>query len=136
MNKTRITYVVMILVFSLGLWGILRAGSRLRAAPDVAGEWAVTWEGREEKSPERLTVTQSGKFINAKLDRSDRRGGVKLRGTLERGASEVDVVLKGVNDPTAMTAVFDQSRQTLVGSAGDGSTGGWRASRVPQESSR
>src|SRR3954467_14355878 len=98
MSKTKFTYVVMVLVFALGLWGILRAGSHLRPAPDVAGEWAVTWERSNTKLPARMTLNQSGPFINATLG-GDGVSGIKLGGALKRtGTSRADLALKAIND--------------------------------------
>jgi hypothetical protein len=135
MNRTRLTYVVMVLVFSLGLWVILRAGSGLRAAPDVAGEWLVTWEGRGE-APGPMTVTQSGTFISAVLGRGDGRLPVSLRGTLRRKQSGADVVLKGLGDPLVLTGELDSSGRLLVGTPGDRSQGAWHATRVARDSAR
>jgi hypothetical protein len=135
MSKTKFTYVVMILVFALGLWAILRAGSHLRAVPDVAGEWAVTWFDSRTNAPARMTVNQSGRFVNATLTRADHGEAVKLRGTLERsGTSRADLTLKAVNEPLAMTATYDQSSRMLTGTT-EGSVR-WHASRVPKDSPR
>ncbi len=134
MTKTQITYVVMILTFSLGLWAILRAGSHLRAAPDVAGQWAVSSERSDPNLPERLTLVQSGKFVNAVATRPD-GSTFQLHGTLEQSASAgADLALKAVKDQSNLTATYDQPSQTLAGTA-EGA-GRWHARRVPKDLSR
>ena len=134
MTKTQITYVVMILAFSLGLWAILRAGSHLRAAPDVAGQWALTSERPDPNLPERLTLVQSGRFVNAVATRAD-GSTVQLRGTLEQsGNSGVDLLLKAAKDQSNFTAAYDPPSQTLAGTA-EGA-GRWHARRVPKDSPR
>lgn len=135
MRKSQLTYVVMVLVFSLGLWGILRLGSRLRAAPDIAGEWTLSWDGTGAALPQRMTVNQSGKFVNVLLTRADPQNPVKLRGTLQQTASpQTELALKAVNDPSTMNGVYDPSRRTLTGTA-EG-YGRWQATRVQSAPNR
>jgi hypothetical protein len=135
MRKTQLTYGVMILVFSLGLWGILRLGSRLHAAPDVAGEWTLSWDGAGAALPQRMIVNQSGKFVNVVLTRADLQSSVKFRGTLQQtGSPRTELALKAVNDPLTMNGVYDPASRTLSGTA-EGS-GRWRAIRVQSASNR
>jgi len=115
----------MILVFSLGLWGILRVGSRLHAARDVAGEWDVKGASAGAALPQRMTLIQSGRFLNATLHDSNHN--IKLRGTLDGK----HLVLKGVNEDAAMDALLDDSGTQLVWLGQ-----GWRASRAPKETLR
>ena len=119
MSKTQITYLVMIIVFSAGLWGILRAGGRLKAAPDVAGEWDVMWD--KPGAGDRMVLVQSGRFLNATLRRGD--GTTRLRGTLQRDGNVKRVDLRGVSDSTVLAGVVDESGNL----AGEG--GRWRATR-------
>jgi len=60
MNRMLWVYILTAVVFVAGLWGILRAGSKLRAAPDVAG----TWNG----DGPALVVEQSGVWVRVKRD--------------------------------------------------------------------
>jgi len=133
MSKSQTTYVVMILVFSLGLWAIMRAGSHLRAAPDIAGDWVITWDAPQQKSPDRLTFAQSGRFIVATLNTSD-GDSTKLRGTLERTGTGATIHLTRSNPQTELSATLDPSDHSLIGIF-DNSTG-WHAIRASKPSSR
>lgn len=74
MKKQTIVYALVLVLSSLGLWGVLRVGSRLQAAADLTGQW--TFEsgplGPEADGPERLgkgfTIDQSGKFLRVRFD--------------------------------------------------------------------
>src|SRR5579859_3596494 len=70
MNKTHLTYLLMIAIFAGGLWGILRLGSGLRAARNVAGEWEIVWSDATggEALPDRMTVDQSGDRKSTRLN--------------------------------------------------------------------
>ena len=135
MRNTKVTYVVMILLFAAGLWGILRLGSHLRAAPDVAGQWSVSWDRAGARLPRRMTVNQSGKFLTVVLENPDRQNAVNLRGTLQRtDASRANVSLNAVNDPLVLNAVYDPASRTFTGTSE--ASGSWRAERLPTDSAR
>ena len=72
MNKTHLTYVLMVATFAGGLWAILRLGSVLHAASNVAGEWQLRWTDSQpgDNLPDRMTVDQSGRYLVATLKSS------------------------------------------------------------------
>lgn len=49
-------------LFILGLWGILRFGTRLQAPPFVGGRWVEQTDG-PSPSPLLLNIAQSGVFL-------------------------------------------------------------------------
>jgi len=49
-------------LFILGLWGILRFGTRLQAPPFVGGRWVEQTDGAT-RTPLLLNVAQSGVFL-------------------------------------------------------------------------
>jgi hypothetical protein len=132
MTKTRTTYVVMILIFTVGLWAILRAGNHLHAARNVAGEWQVKWAQPGSQQPERLTLSQSGRFLNATLHEQDKSAGVQLSGRLEGEGSESGrkLVLHAAKSDLTLNAILDDTGQVLAGSVEAGAPAGWQATRI------
>jgi hypothetical protein len=72
------TYALLVAVPLAALAAILRAGSRLRAPLEVAGEWRVDVPGFPAGSaadgPPRLVISQSGTHLSVTFDRSGLRG--------------------------------------------------------------
>ena len=89
MNKTYWTYLLMLAIFAGGLWAILRLGSGLRAAPNVAGEWQIRWTdaGAGEALPERIIIDQSGRYLTATINRPT--APVRLSGRIDSESSAV-----------------------------------------------
>lgn len=68
MSRATIVYVVTAVGLIVGLWAILGYGSTLRAAPDLSGEWQVSWSTPGAGLPERMVVEQSGLFVTVRID--------------------------------------------------------------------
>jgi hypothetical protein len=62
MRKTQLVYVVTMLIFAVGMWAILRVGSGLHAARNVAGDWQLNVAPAASKVPDRLTIHQQAGF--------------------------------------------------------------------------
>ena len=127
MNRTYITYVLMILIFGAGLWAILRVGNRLRPARNISGEWRVQWSGEHGALPDRMTVAQSGKFITAVFLEPERGRGVRMKGQLD--ISPARLSLRGANPDVSMTATLDDAGQVMAGRIEGGASAAWRATR-------
>ena len=82
MNKTHFTYFLMIAIFAGGLWGILRVGSGLRAAPSVSGQWQFRWTDASpgDALPQRMSIDQSGRYLSAAMQGP--AGPIRLNGRL------------------------------------------------------
>ena len=104
MRKTQVTYLTMMLVFAAGLWAILRIGSRLHAARNVAGEWELRSTDGGPRLPDHLTLRQSGKFLTGTLQ--GRPDTIQLHGELDQ-ASKMTLRASGGRQLT-MTATLDE----------------------------
>jgi len=121
--------MVMLLVFGVGLWAILRVGSRLRPARNVAGEWHVQWgEGTRPSLPDQMTVAQSGKFVTATFHAPDESRGIRLQGQLEN--TPAGLTLRGTRPAVSLTAVLDDAGDRLTGTAEGDATTRWQATRA------
>ena len=84
-------YALLVAVPLAALAAILRAGSRLRAPVEVAGEWRMQVPGFPadpgDAAPRTLSIAQSGTHLSVTFDRSELRG--TLTGdSLEAGRGE------------------------------------------------
>ena len=133
MNKTHLTYLLMIAIFAGGLWGILRLGSGLRAARNVSGEWQLLWTdaARGEGLPDRMTIDQSGRYLTATM-----KGPVvpvRLSGRISGGAqSAAKLSLSDSKSSWKLAARLDEN-QLLTGSLETPSPHPLRARRVPSQ---
>lgn len=63
--KSSVLYVGTLAMLVAGLWGILRAGSGLRAPADVSGRWRI----QSGTAPgELILIRQSGRFVRLSVD--------------------------------------------------------------------
>ena len=135
MRKTHGTYIAMVAVFGLGLWGILHFGGTLRAAVYVAGDWQVRWNttGASPPLPDRLTIGQSGRYLNATLRRPDSSGAVQLRGELHTSPDRAgisEIMLASSDERWQITAAFHEGDQRMSGHLKSTQTCGWEACRI------
>jgi hypothetical protein len=129
MRKSQMTYLVTMLAFAAGLWGIMRVGSRLHAARNVAGEWEIkTTDGAT--LPNHLTVRQSGRFLTGTLAGS--AGHIPIHGQLVR-ASEIRLIAS--NPQVSMTATISDSGEKLAGRFDGAFSSELVAARLPAGSS-
>jgi hypothetical protein len=72
MNRGYAIYVAMFVALIVGLWGILTAGSKLRAPDSLSGQWQVTWATESPTGGQQpdgtMLVQQSGRFVNVTFD--------------------------------------------------------------------
>ena len=63
-KSTFVMYFAMFAVWGVGLWGVLSAGSRLKAPHDLSGFWQAEADrvGGVASTPP-LTIDQSGRFL-------------------------------------------------------------------------
>ena len=125
----------MVAVFGLGLWGILHFGGTLRAAVYIAGDWQVRWNGTPASPPlpDRLTIGQSGRYLNATLRRPDSSGAVQLRGelrTLSDRAGISEITLASSDERWQMTATFHEGDQRMSGHLKSAQPCDWEARRI------
>ena len=135
MSKTKGSYIVMIGIFGLGLWGILHFGATLRAAAYVAGDWQVRWNAPSARPPlpDRLTIEQSGRYLNAMLRRLDSSAAVRLRGELHASPDRAgisEIRLASSDERWQMTATFQEDDQRMSGRLKSGQPGNWEARRI------
>lgn len=128
MNKTYITYVVMLLAFGAGLWAILRVGNRLRPARNIGGEWQVKWDATPAPLPERMTLAQSGRFVTATFHAPEQSRSFRLHGELGDGSRTL--ALQGTRPPVSLNAVLDDAGDRLTGTSAGEATAPWHATRV------
>lgn len=135
MSKTHGSYLVMIGVFGLGLWGILHFGGTLRAAVYVAGDWRVKWNAPAANPPlpDRLTIEQSGRYLYATLRRPDSSGAVRLRGELRAFPDRNDISeirLTSSDDRWRLTATLHENDQRITGHLSGAPRCDWEARRI------
>lgn len=127
MNKTHWTYLLMLPVFAGGLWVVLRLGSGLRAARNVAGEWQIQWNDAApgEALPDRMTIDQSGRYLTATLRAP--AAAVRLSGRIDSNSSALSL-----RDPKASwtLAANLHEDQTLTGTLDTPAAHPLRARRV------
>jgi len=135
MSKTHATYIAMVAVFGLGLWGILRVGATLQAAKYVAGDWRVRWSNgsASQHLPDRLTIEQSGRYLTVTLRRPESMGPIRLRGELRTsnvGQGRSDLTLASSDGRWNMTATLDETNQLLSGHLAAPQSYDWQARRI------
>jgi hypothetical protein len=123
MRKTQVTYLVMMLIFAAGLWAILRIGTHLRAARNLAGEWQVAESSSELTPPGRLSLHQSGKFLTGTL--RSRGKEIRLSGELE----ESQFTLRAARPPLTVTGMLNDGGDRLSGRFDGLICANWSATR-------
>ena len=86
MKRASVSYVIMLVIFILGQWAVVEFGTRLRAAPDIAGQWSLSpdLESPASNAPShKMTVSQSGKFLDLYFD-----NGVHVPARIESAANK------------------------------------------------
>jgi hypothetical protein len=71
MKRATSVYVIMLIVFGIGLWAIITTGSVfLRAPYDLAGIWELRPQQASDNSGKvrELNIDQSGRFFRASID--------------------------------------------------------------------
>ncbi len=66
-------YILMFVAAGMGLWAILRAGERLQAPAEIAGQWNVRWETLSPTGGDlhgTMSVNQSGRYCTFHFDGS------------------------------------------------------------------
>jgi hypothetical protein len=61
----------MLVIFVIGQWAVVEFGTRLRAAPDIAGTWSLSDDPTSSASKipsHKMTIGQSGKFLDVFFD--------------------------------------------------------------------
>ena len=110
MRKTQVVYLVTMLTFVAGMWAVLRIGSGLRAARNVAGEWQLNTASQVTKLPDRLTIHQSGRFLTGVL------GGpstdIPMRGELPERSK---IMLAASHPQLSLTATLNEAGDKFVG---------------------
>lgn len=115
MNKTHLTYLLMVAIFAGGLWGILRLGAGLHAARNVAGEWDIVWTHPtpNQALPDRMTVDQSGRYLTATM--KGPAAPVLLRGRITSDGQVSRISLHDAGSSWKLAARLDD-KQLLTGS--------------------
>jgi hypothetical protein len=129
MRKSQMTYVVTMLAFAAGLWAILRFGSHLHAAKNVAGEWEIATTAGSTL-PNRLAIRQSGKFLTGTLQGS--AGKIQMHGEFVQ-ASEITLISS--NPRVTMTATISNTGDKLAGRFDGAFSSELIAARLPAVSS-
>jgi len=62
-NRATLVYILMVVVCASGLWVIVRAGSHLKAPPDLSGEWVVSASPVVAGLGDTMQVEQSGRYL-------------------------------------------------------------------------
>lgn len=73
MSKSTFTYLSTVTALGVGLWCILKAGSRLQAPPDLEGSWELSSSvglapGTGVPFAARMEVEQSGRYFQITFD--------------------------------------------------------------------
>ncbi|HSZ58040.1 MAG TPA: hypothetical protein VK797_20420 [Tepidisphaeraceae bacterium] len=110
MRKTQVIYLVTMLMFAAGMWAVLRIGSELRAARNVAGEWQLNTASQATNLPERLTIQQSGRFLTGVL--GDPSAPISMRGELPQGST---ILLAASHPQLSLTATLNEAGDKFVG---------------------
>ena len=115
MNKTHLTYLLMVAIFAGGLWGILRLGSGLHAARNVAGEWEIDWTpaSPDEALPDRMIIDQSGRYLTVTM--KGPAAPVRLNGRITSDGHVSKLSVHDHNSSWKLAAWLDD-KQLLTGS--------------------
>jgi hypothetical protein len=130
MRKSQITYVVTMLVFAGGLWAILRIGSHLRAARNIAGEWQIALQSVRATPANRLSIHQSGRFLTGRL----RYGGKEFQ--LSGDLQDSKFTLHSPGQPLAVSGAVDETGDRLNGRFEGEFSADFSAGRVAEASAR
>jgi hypothetical protein len=121
-RKTQLVYAVTMLMFAVGMWAILRVGSGLHAARNVAGDWQLNGTAGVSKLPDRLTIHQSGRFLSGSL------GDIQVRGELEERSK---IALAASHLQLTLTATLNDSGDQFVGKSDGAFSSPFTATRLP-----
>ncbi len=101
LNRATSAYVVVFVIFIVGIWVILDLGTAFLTAPrDLSGTWRLTGQpGTADAPPPAFNIAQSGRF---------------LRFTFDRG-SVADLVMSKVTDGNRVVLTFAGQGWTVTG---------------------
>ena len=122
MRKTQLVYVVTMLIFAVGMWAIMRIGSGLHAARNVAGDWQLNGPAGDSKLPERLTIRQSGRFLSGSL------GQIQLDGELDKHST---IALTASRPQLTVNATLNDAGDRFVGRIDGAISSDLIAARLP-----
>jgi hypothetical protein len=111
--KSLLLYLAMVGLPLAGLFGILRAGSRLDAPPSVGGSWRI--DAPASASSRTIDISQSGEHVVVEVD------GARLRGEV-RGDTLVAAAPAGCELRLRIDRAAEPDR--LVGTMGARENGG------------
>ena len=95
-SRATLVYLLMLLVFGLGLWAILSVGAIwLRAPEDLAGRWELIGPEGEQSATE-MRIEQSGRYFNILV--GGKRLDMKVVQAQVAGSQELHLRLVGGED--------------------------------------
>lgn len=63
MGRPGVIYLSTMVLFVVAMWGILHVGGKLKAPPDISGQWWIADEAGVSGKQVAFTIRQSGQFV-------------------------------------------------------------------------